>query len=379
MSHIFINYRRQDSEGYVGRLYDHLIRHFDAANVFMDVDSIKPGADFVQVLEDAVTACDVMITMIGPHWLTSTDDAGQRRIDVWNDFVRIEIATALKQNKVVIPVLVGHARMPSPTELPDDLAALARRNALEISHQRFSYDADKLVNVLKEIVPTAAKAPAKKPAAEAPSAPVVPKAPKSDVVKAKDALLKAVRDDLVNATTSPLYQLRVEKRFFPVLGDGNSDANIMFIGESPGKTEAAEGRPFCGPSGDILEEMLNSIGLKREDVFTTNILLDHPGEKREPYPTEIAFYTPFVDRIIDIVQPKVIAPLGRFSTDYILRKLDLPEKGGKISDLHGKLIKAKARYGEIHVVPLYHPAVVLYSASQKDVLKKDFQRLQLFI
>jgi uracil-DNA glycosylase family 4 len=378
MSHIFINYRRQDTEGYVGRLYDHLIKHFDPRHVFIDIDNIKPGADFVQVLEDAVNACDVLIAMIGPQWLSSVDESGNRRLDQWNDFVRIEIATALKQNKMVIPVLVGRARMPSPAELPEDLIALARRNALELSHQRFSYDADKLINLLKEIVPVSAQIQPQKAKVVEPDPVVIPKPAQSELTKQKDAALKMVRDDLINATTSPLYEVRSAGRYFPVLGDGNSDANIMFIGESPGKTEAAEGRPFCGPSGEILDEMLKSIGLTRQDVFVTNIVLDYPGAKREPFPTEIAFYTPFADRIIDIIQPKVIVPLGRFSMNYILKKLDLPEKGGKISDLHGKLIKTKTHYGEIHVVPLYHPAVVLYSASQKEILLKDFQRLKLF-
>ena len=112
MSRIFINYRRQDSEGYVGRLYDHLARHFEPTDVFMDVDSIPPGADFVTVLEEAVAACDVFIAVIGQHWITISDEAGTRRIDLWNDFVRIEIASALKQGKIVIPVLVERARMP---------------------------------------------------------------------------------------------------------------------------------------------------------------------------------------------------------------------------------------------------------------------------
>jgi len=124
--------------------------------------------------------------------------------------------------------------------------------------------------------------------------------------------------------------------------------------------------------------MLLSIGLKREDVYVTNLVLDFPGHK-DLLPEEISFYAPFVDRLLDIIQPSVIAPLGRFSMEYMLKKLDLPEKRGKISQLHGKLIKAPMPYGEIHVLPLYHPAVVLYSASQKDTLRKDFQKLKLFI
>lgn len=364
MSRIFINYRRVDSEGYVGRLYDHLVQHFDPQDIFIDVNSIEPGADFIQALENAVAACDIFIAMIGPQWLTAADENGERRIDQWNDFVRIEIASALKQNKLVIPVLVGRAKMPAPKDLPEDLQTLARRNAIELSHQRFVYDTGQLINTIKQASPakTAIKARSN-----------------TETVQQKAAALKAVRDDLVGATDSPLYAFRNDNRHFPVLGEGNADASILFIGEAPGKTEAAQGIPFVGPSGEVLDEMLRSINLRRDDVFTTNVLLDHPPSSRDPLPEEIAYYAPFVDRIIDIIQPAVIVPLGRFAMEYMLKKLDLPEKRGMISQLHGKLIKARLPYGEIHVVPMYHPAVVLYSASQKNTLKKDFEKLKLFI
>jgi uracil-DNA glycosylase family 4 len=364
MSRIFISYRRVDSEGYVGRLYDHLIQHFDPQDIFMDVTSIEPGADFIQELDDAVAGCDILIAVIGPQWLTAADEGGERRIDQWNDFVRIEIASALKQNKLVIPVLVGGSKMPAPKALPEDLQALARRNAIELSHQRFAFDVGQFITTLKISSPakTAFKVRSN-----------------SEVVQQKTEALKAVRADLVGATNSPLYNYRNDNRHFPVIGSGNPDASILFIGESPGKVEAAQGVPFVGPSGEVLDEMLRSINLKRDDVFMTNILLDHPPASRDPQPEELEFYTPFLDRIIDIIQPAVIVPLGRFAMGYMLKKLDLPEKKGTISQLHGKLIKTQLPYGEIHVVPMYHPAVVLYTASQKDVLKKDFEKLKLFI
>src|SRR5258705_4256034 len=115
MRRLFINYRRQDSEGHVGRLYDHLVQHFDPAGVFMDVDSIEPGADFIKTLQDAIAAADVLLAVIGPHWLTIADEKGERRLDQWDDFVRIEIAAAIQRGKLVIPVLVGGATMPSPS------------------------------------------------------------------------------------------------------------------------------------------------------------------------------------------------------------------------------------------------------------------------
>lgn len=364
MNRIFINYRRQDSEGYVGRIYDHLVQHFERGDVFMDVDDIPPGADFVQVLEDAVAGCAVFIAVIGPQWLLATDGDGQRRLDNWNDFVRIEIASALKHNKLVIPVLVGRARMPGPHDLPDDVAALSRRNAIELSHERFRYDIAKLIDAVRAALP---KHPALKPPAD------------SAAVQAKTDAIKALQAELVSATDSPLYATRDANRYFPVMGEGHPDANILFIGESPGKYEAEEGRPFVGPSGEILDEMLQSIGLQRADVFVTNLLWDRPPEKREPLPGEIAYYAPLVDRLITIIEPRVIVPLGRYAMAYLLKKLDLPEKRSTISKLHGKLIKTQMPYGDVHLMPMFHPAVVLYSASKKDVLLKDFARLKMFL
>ncbi|QPC82188.1 TIR domain-containing protein [Phototrophicus methaneseepsis] len=364
MGRIFINYRRQDSEGYVGRLYDHLVQQFGVDDIFMDVDSIAPGADFVQVLEDAVASCDVFLAMIGPQWATIEDGNGERRLHQWNDFVRLEIASALKQQKWVIPVLVGQAQMPSPDMLPDDLQAFVRRNAIELSHQRFGHDVEKLIRAIKEAMPANSSIKTRMD---------------TETQRLKADQLKAVRDDLVRATDSPLYAYRTENRYFPVLGEGNPDANILFIGEAPGSREVEQGRPFIGPSGDVLDEMMQSIGLDRDDVYLTNIVLDRTPDNRSPNREELAFYAPFQDRIVDIIRPAVIATLGRFAMEYLLKKLDLPEKRGKISQLHGKLIQATMPYGPIHVLPLYHPAVVLYSASQKDTLRRDFEKLKLFI
>lgn len=364
MSRIFINYRRQDSEGYVGRLYDHLIQHFDRNDVFIDVDNIPPGTDFVTKLEEAVANCDVFIAVIGPQWLNITDEQGQRRLDQWDDFVRLEAAIALKQNKLIIPVLVGQARMPAPHQLPEDITMLARRNAIELSHQRFSYDVQKLIEAIRGAISSGQflKTPAD-----------------AGTRRQKETALKQLRIELIGATESPLYQHRADNGYFPVLGEGNPDAALLFIGESPGITEAQQGRPFIGPSGAVFDELLGNIHLQRSDVFVTNLLLDTPSAKRDPLPDEIAFYEPFVDRIIDIIQPVVLVTLGRFAMQYLLKKLDLPEQKTPISKVHGKLIKASLPYGEIHVVPLYHPAMVLYNPSQKATLRSDFERLKLFV
>jgi hypothetical protein len=117
---------------------------FERGDIFMDVDSIRPGADFVQTLEEAVAGCDVFVAVIGPQWLALTDESGRRRLDQWNDFVRIEIASALKQGKLVIPVLVGSARMPSPDDLRSRAIAAQRHRT---QPPAFTYDVDKLVAV----------------------------------------------------------------------------------------------------------------------------------------------------------------------------------------------------------------------------------------
>lgn len=364
MQRVFINYRRQDSEGYVGRLYDHLMNHFQPEDIFMDVSDIDPGQDFVKALEDAVADCDVLLAVIGPQWLNLADENGERRLNQWNDFVRIEISSALNQNKVVIPVLVGQSSMPSPNDLPEDLMTLARRNAIVLTHHRFKDDVGVLVKAIKTAIP--ANTSFKNTTNPA-------------VLQKKTEAVKSIRRDLVGATESPLYHFRVENRYFPVIGEGHPDANIMFIGESPGQNEAETGVPFSGPSGDVLDEMLKSIELVREDVYITNVVLDRPPGNREPTKEELEFYTPFVDRLINVIQPAVLVTLGRFAMHYVLKKFDLPEKRDKISNLHGKLIKTELTYGEIHIVPLYHPAVVLYSGSMKNVLRQDFEKLKLFI
>lgn len=364
MSRIFINYRRLDTEGYVGRLYDHLLKKFKPDDIFMDVQNIRPGADFVQAIEDAVAGCDVFVAVIGPHWLTLHDTPQVRRLDAPDDFVRLEIESALKQDKLIIPVLVGGVTMPAFAVLPESIQALARRNALTLDHKEFARDVEALIELIRAAVPSHAS---------------FKKTADSDIVRQKAALLKELRIDLVGATDSPLYTYRNENRYFPVLGDGNPDANILFIGEAPGKQEAETGKVFVGASGKVLDDMLESIGISRDDVFITNILLDRAPGNRNPNPEELAYYTTFMDRIIEIIQPAVIVTLGRFAMEYLLKKLDVPEKRGKISQQHGKLIKAQLPYGDIHVVPMYHPAFVLYTPNKRDVLRKDFEKLTLFV
>lgn len=152
MDGIFISYRRDDSAGYAGRLYDRLIPHFGAHRVFMDVEGIELGTDFVAAIEDAVGSCRVLIVIIGDEWLKTTDAAGRRRLEDPHDFIRLETVTALQRGIRVVPVLVGGAFMPRADELPDDLKPLARRQAIEISHKQWEATTAELIRALETIL-----------------------------------------------------------------------------------------------------------------------------------------------------------------------------------------------------------------------------------
>jgi hypothetical protein len=142
---IFLSYRREDTAYPAGWLFDRLVEHFGDGQVFKDVDSIQPGDDFVRVITAAVTSCAVVLTLIGPRWLTAADEEGQRRLDGSGDFVRLEIEAAFARGVRVIPVLVDGAQMPHDADLPASLAQLARRQALELTSNRFGTDAARLL------------------------------------------------------------------------------------------------------------------------------------------------------------------------------------------------------------------------------------------
>lgn len=184
--------------------------------------------------------------------------------------------------------------------------------------------------------------------------------------------MKAILDEVLALSRSPLYAERIANKAFPVIGEGSNDARIMFVGEAPGKNEAETGKPFCGKSGKILDELLASVGIARKEVYVTNIVKDRPTANRDPLPEEIEIYGPFLDRQIEIIQPKVIATLGRFSMEYIMKKFGLENSLKVISAIHGKVFVGKTSYGEVTIVPLYHPAASIYNQSLKGTLKKDF-------
>lgn len=195
----------------------------------------------------------------------------------------------------------------------------------------------------------------------------------------KQAAMDAIAAELEKLTGSPLYAFRVENDYRVVVGEGSLDAEIMFIGEAPGASEAKSGRPFVGASGRVLAELLAGIGLRREDVYITNVVKDRPPDNRDPRAEEIALYAPFLRRQIELIQPKVIAPLGRHALAFVLELFGAPAAGQKISALHGQPLAVQAGYGEVVVVPLYHPAVALYNRDQRATLERDFQVLKDYL
>ena len=154
MSRIFMSYRRDETANEAGRLYDDLTVHFGRENIFMDIDNIELGVNFLQVIQQAVGSCDVLIALIGKDWLIATDKYGRRKIDNPIDFVRLEIEAALDRGIRVIPVLVRGATMPSAEDLPESLSILSQRHALELIPRYWKLDVSKLITTLESVLST---------------------------------------------------------------------------------------------------------------------------------------------------------------------------------------------------------------------------------
>lgn len=149
-----------------------------------------------------------------------------------------------------------------------------------------------------------------------------------------------------------------------VFGDGSVDADLVFIGEAPGKNEDIQGKPFVGAAGKFLNEMLEMIGLKRDDIYITNIVKYRPPNNRDPLPEEKTAFLPFLKQQLDIIKPKLIVTLGRHSMDVLL-------PGLKISQVHGQPKRANGRV----YLPLFHPAAALYNGGMRQTLIDDFAKI----
>jgi len=211
--------------------------------------------------------------------------------------------------------------------------------------------------------------------------------------------MEKIKQDVLNCKKCPLYRTRTN----PVAGEGSPQARIVFIGEGPGASEDRTGHPFVGRAGRILDELLESIGIKREDVYIANILKCRPPQNRNPQAEEIKACTPFLLKQIEVIKPEVICTLGNYSTAFIMEKYGLGEKVQGISKIHGKVFEvfkkpeqvsllnlnkkeeeenysSEIRYfgseNGLKIIPLYHPAVATYNINMKGTLKEDFKVLK---
>ncbi len=157
-----------------------------------------------------------------------------------------------------------------------------------------------------------------------------------------------------------------------VMGDGNLNAEIVFIGEAPGKNEDEQGLPFVGAAGKFLNEMLASAGLERSDVYITNIVKYRPPNNRDPLPEEKGAFWPYLLKQLQIIQPKVVITLGRHSMEYFLPDM-------KISLIHGQAKRIQFGENKLVIVPLYHPAAALYNGSMRSTLIDDFMKVPKII
>ena len=183
----------------------------------------------------------------------------------------------------------------------------------------------------------------------------------------KKADMKKISIKIENCKKCDLYKTRIN----PVIGDGSIDANIFFIGEAPGRNEDLQGKTFVGKAGVILDEMIQLIGLKRDEVFIANIIKCRPPKNRNPLIKEIKACAEHLDKQIKSIKPKIIVPLGNIATNYIFKKFNL--KYDKISNIHGHIFQLNTKFGVIKIIPSYHPAAATYNPSIKDILIKDFK------
>jgi TIR domain len=255
---VFISYRRQETRHLAGRLYDRLADRFGEAQVFIDVVTMEPGVDFAAEISRAVAACQVLLAVIGPGWLTAPGERGTRRLDDPGDIVRLEIKAAIASGVRVIPILVDGAVMPGRQDLPESLADLARRNALLIRHESFPSDAERLVTAIERILaPAAAVAPSG-------SAPV-----RNDPDRAARLLADAER--IANAITDDSSKERALSRIAEALAATDPDRAARLLNDaeriansSPDEISKAEAlsriaRALAATDPDRAERIANAI------------------------------------------------------------------------------------------------------------------------
>ncbi len=192
----------------------------------------------------------------------------------------------------------------------------------------------------------------------------------------KQAKLDAVKQRIVDDKVTPeLAEIATQL----VFGDGNLDAEIVFIGEAPGKNEDLQGKPFVGAAGKFLDEMLRMIYLKREDIYITNIVKYRPPDNRDPKPEEKKAFLPYLQSQLEVIQPKVVVTLGRHSLNCFLPDLQIGKVHGEPKRVKLSLKEQSDDVLEVVILPLFHPAAALYNPQQRQVLIDDFALIPTII
>lgn len=189
------------------------------------------------------------------------------------------------------------------------------------------------------------------------------------ITNKKLLLLEQIKADILKNNVCPNLAREAKNL---VMGDGNIDADIVLIGEAPGKNEDEQGLPFVGAAGKFLNEMLESANMARSDVYITNIVKYRPPNNRDPLPDEKKAFWPYLVRQLDVIEPKIVVTLGRHSMEYFL-----PEQ--KISSIHGQPKRINFGDKKLVIVPLYHPAAALYNGGMRTTLNEDFMKLPKII
>ncbi len=184
-------------------------------------------------------------------------------------------------------------------------------------------------------------------------------------IQSKQVELDKIQADITADKVCPALAASATQLVF---GEGNPNAEVVFIGEAPGKTEDEQGKPFVGAAGQLLNQLLESVGIKREQVYITNIVKYRPPANRDPLPEEVTAFLPYLKRQLEVIKPLLVATLGRYSMNLFLPEL-------RISAVHGQ---AKRKNGQVYL-PLYHPAVALYNGSMRATLATDFNKIPKLI
>lgn len=188
----------------------------------------------------------------------------------------------------------------------------------------------------------------------------------------KQANLDELKDKIVADDICPELARQATQLVF---GDGNPDAKIVFIGEAPGKHEDVQGIPFVGAAGKFLNEMLESIGMNRSDIYITNIVKYRPPNNRDPSPEEKKAFLPYLQAQLEIIQPKIVATLGRHSMNCFLPDLQISKIHGQPKRIKLKMKSSSSDVVEIVILPLFHPAAALYNGGMRQTLIDDFAHI----